>query len=93
MMEKPSRDMIGREKAAILMIFLGPELSAEVFKQLTEEEIEVLTLEIAKIQNVTAEMKDNIVDEFFEMMTIQQYIAEGGLNVANEMLIRALGQE
>ena len=93
MLDKPNRELIGREKAAIFMIFLGPELSAEVFKQLTEEEIEILTLEIAKIQSVTAEMKDMIVDEFFEMMTIQQYMAEGGLNVANEMLIRALGKE
>ena len=43
----------GREKAAMLLISLGPERSAEIFKHLKEEEIEQLTLEIANIRTVT----------------------------------------
>jgi flagellar motor switch protein FliG len=88
-----SGKLTGRKKAAILVITLGPELSAEIFKQLTEEEIEILTYEVANIRNVTAEEKDKVIDEFYEMMGVQQYMAEGGLNMANEMLIRSLGQE
>jgi len=93
MLDKKRRELTGREKAAVFLIFLGPELSAEVFKQMTEEEIELLTLEIAKMQNVTAEIKDKVIEEFNQMLMVQEYLAEGGIKYANEILERALGQD
>lgn len=83
----------GIQKAAILLISLGPEKSAEIFKHLKEDEIEELTLEIAKTRSVTPQVKDAIINEFYEVCLAQQYIAEGGINYARELLEKALGAE
>lgn len=83
----------GLQKAAILLIALGPEKSATIFKHLKEEEIEELTLEIANTRSVSSQLKDDIIDEFYEICLAQQYIAEGGIGYAKELLEKALGQE
>ncbi len=83
----------GLQKAAILLISLGPEKSALIFKHLKEEEIEELTLEIANTRSVTPQIKENIINEFYEVCLAQQYIAEGGIGYAKELLEKALGSE
>ncbi|MBD5529420.1 MAG: flagellar motor switch protein FliG [Lachnospiraceae bacterium] len=83
----------GLQKAAILLIVLGPERSANVFKHLKEEEIEELTLEIANTRSVTPQVKEDILNEFYEVCLAQQYIAEGGITYAKELLEKALGNE
>ena len=83
----------GLQKAAILLIVLGPERSANVFKHLKEEEIEELTLEIANTRSVTPQVKENILNEFYEVCLAQQYIAEGGITYAKELLEKALGND
>ena len=81
----------GLQKAAILLIALGPERSAGIFKHLKEDEIEELTLEIANTRSVTPQIKEQIIDEFYEVCLAQQYIAEGGINYARDLLEKALG--
>jgi flagellar motor switch protein FliG len=83
----------GREKAAMLLISLGPERSAEIFKHLKEEEIEQLTLEIANIRTVTPEEKEKVMEEFYQICLAQEYIAEGGISYAKEILEKALGTQ
>ena len=83
----------GVQKAAILLIALGPEKSAQVFKHLKEEEIEELTLEIANTKSITTQTKDEVINEFYEICLAQQYIAEGGIGYAKELLEGALGPE
>ena len=83
----------GREKAAMLLISLGPERSAEIFKYLKEEEIEQLTLEIANIRTVTPDEKEKVLEEFYQLCLAQEYIAEGGIGYAKEILEKALGTE
>ena len=83
----------GIQKAAILLISLGPERSAGIFKHLKEEEIEELTLEIANTRSVTPQIKEEIINEFYEICLAQQYIAEGGIAYAKELLEKALGAE
>ncbi len=83
----------GVQKAAILLIVLGPERSAEIFKHLKEEEIEELTLEIANTRSVSPSVKDSVINEFYEVCLAQQYIAEGGINYAKELLEKAYGEE
>ena len=79
-MAKEANDKIGGvQKAAILLIALGPEKSASIFKHLKEEEIEELTLEIANTRSVTPQLKEEIIDEFYKICLAQQYIAEGGI--------------
>lgn len=88
-----SSDISGVEKAAILLIVLGPEKSATVFKHLKEDEIEQLTLEIANTRSISPQTKDEVVDEFYEICLAQQYITEGGIGYATDLLEKALGAE
>lgn len=92
-MAKQSEDLNGLTKAAVLLITLGPERSANIFRHLKEEEIESLTLEIANTRSVSPAIKDQVMDEFYEVCLAQQYIAEGGISYAKELLEKALGVE
>ena len=83
----------GLQKAAVLLIALGPEKSASIFKHLKEDEIEELTLEIANTRNITPQMKDEVVNEFYQICLAQQYIAEGGIGYAKELLEKSFGSE
>lgn len=83
----------GVQRAAILLISLGPERSAGIFKHLKEEEIEEMTLEIANIRSVTPQVKEAVITEFYELCLAQQYIAEGGIGYAKDLLEKALGTD
>jgi flagellar motor switch protein FliG len=83
----------GKEKAAMLLISLGPEKSAEIFRHLKEEEIEQLTLEIANIRTVSPEDKERVLEEFYQICLAQEYIAEGGIGYAKDILEKALGTQ
>jgi len=86
-------NLTGKQKAAILLITLGPELSARVFKQLSEEQIEELTLEIASVKKVNQEARDRVLEEFHQMLMAQEYLNQGGIEYAKEVLERALGTQ
>jgi flagellar motor switch protein FliG len=86
-------ELKGIQKAAILLIALGPEKSSLIFKHLKEDEIEDLTLEIANTKSVTPQVKERVINEFYEVCLAQQYIAEGGIGYAKELLEKALGSD
>ena len=86
-------DYSGVHKAAILLITLGPEKAAVIFQHLKEEEIEELTLEIANTRSISAQDKEDVLNEFYQVCLAQQYIAEGGIGYAKELLEKALGNE
>ena len=88
-----SSELDGIQKAAILLITLGPEKAATIFKHLKEEEIEQLTLEIANTRSVSPSQKEEVMNEFYEVCLAQQYIAEGGIGYAKDLLQKALGEE
>ena len=83
----------GVQKAAILLITLGPEKAATIFKHLKEDEIEELTLEIANTRSVSPQTKEEVLEEFYQVCLAQQYIAEGGIGYAKELLEKALGND
>ncbi len=86
-------ELLGIQKAAILLITLGPEKAATIFKHLKEDEIEQLTLEIANTRSVSPSEKEEVLNEFYEVCLAQQYIAEGGIGYAKDLLQKALGEE
>jgi flagellar motor switch protein FliG len=90
---KTDEQITGLQKAAILLIALGPEKSATIFKHLKEEEIEELTLEIANTRTITPQVKDDVINEFYQICLAQQYIAEGGINYAKELLEKSFGSD
>lgn len=93
MAAKSKSGLDGLEKSAILLISLGPEKSSKIFKHLKEDEIEQLTLEIANTGSISPQLKEEVLKEFYEVCLAQQYIAEGGIAYAKELLEKALGEE
>lgn len=83
----------GKQKAAILLIALGSDKSAKVFSHLQDEEIEELTLEIANMQRVSTEEKEEILEEFYEICLAQDFISEGGISYAKDVLEKAMGSQ
>lgn len=93
MAEKLDITLKGKHKAAVLLVALGQEIAAEVFKHLKDEEIEQLTLEIARLHKVDANTKNRVYDEFSQLMLAQRYISQGGLGYAKDLLQKALGED
>jgi flagellar motor switch protein FliG len=85
--------LTGKQKAAILVVSLGPEIAANIYRFLREEEIEQLTLEIANLRKISSEEKNEILDEFYQMLIAQNFITEGGIDYAKEVLEKALGTQ
>ncbi|HWR40402.1 MAG TPA: flagellar motor switch protein FliG [Patescibacteria group bacterium] len=90
---QPSSELTGKQKAAILLIALGPEISAQVLKHMREDEIEKLTLEIANQRKLTQDQKDKVMAEFHQMALAKEFISTGGLDYARDILEKALGSE
>src|SRR5438105_6198151 len=88
-----SKGLKGRQKAAALLIALGPEVSAEVLRHFKESEIETLTFEIFQLEKVTEETKGQVLEECYHMAVARDFITSGGADYAREMLVRALGKD
>jgi flagellar motor switch protein FliG len=86
-------ELTGRQKAAILLISMGPDASANIYRHLSEEEIERLTLEISGVRKVDSKAKEEVLDEFHQIALAQEYIGQGGIAYAKQILEKALGSE
>jgi|SRR6056297_322625 len=89
----PKSNLTGKEKAAVLLVSLGPDVSAQIFQHLDDEEIEELTLEIANMRQVDKETKDETLREFYHLAEAKDYINRGGIDYARDVLKKALGDE
>jgi flagellar motor switch protein FliG len=83
----------GQRKAAILLVTLGPVAAAEVFRHLEEQEIERLSLEMAQVERVSPDVAGAVYDEVAETAAAFEYVAEGGVEFAREVLDKSLGAE
>jgi flagellar motor switch protein FliG len=81
----------GRKKAAIVMVALGSNASSQIFKNLDEREVEALTTEIARLDNVTPQIREAVLQEFHNLAMAHQFISQGGIEYAREILEQALG--
>ncbi|HHW07803.1 MAG TPA: flagellar motor switch protein FliG [Clostridia bacterium] len=84
-------ELTGLEKAAVLLISIGPELSAKLLRYLPETDIERITYQIANMPTVTAEMKAQVTEEFLQLHEAQQYLLQGGITYAREILEKSVG--
>lgn len=91
-MAQREKELSGKEKAAILLISLGADVSAEIFKHLSESEIDQLTLQIANVRRVDSSIKDEVIDQFHQIALAQNYITQGGIGYAKQILEKALGK-
>lgn len=88
-----SEELSGVQKAAVLLIALGPDKSANVFKHLKEEKLNNWHWKLPIPEVYHRQWKDQVLDEFYDVCLAQQYIAEGGVAYAKDLLEKALGAE
>ncbi len=86
-------ELTGKQKAAILLISLGPDVSASIYKHLSEDEIEQLTLEISSVRKVEPSLKEAVLHEFEQITLAQNYLEKGGVSYVKQVLEKALGPE
>ena len=91
--EKVKEHLSGLRKAAILMVVLGEEGSAELLKQLNEDEVHIIGREISRMPMITSEVADRVLEEFHQMTLAHDYVLKGGVDYARKILITAFGPE
>ncbi len=92
-MRKRPEDLNNRQKAAVVLMVLGPEISGKVVRHFDEDQTEQLSLELARLDKITPEQREHIIQEFYEVALAQDFIAEGGVEHAKQLLISAFGPE
>ena len=90
---EPALRMSGPQKAAIVLILLGDQASAEIIKQLPEDDVQLVSREIARLKTIEPDHSDVVLEEFYQMMTAGQYVVKGGLDYAKNVLTNAFGPE
>ena len=93
MTTSPATTISGLRKAAILLVQLGRDHSAQIMRTLREAEVEALTAEIARLENVDVDLLDEVLEEFRQLAKARQYYVQGGVNFAEEVLIATLGAD
>lgn len=83
----------GIRKAAILLISLGPETSAQILKLLPDYLIQKVTYEIANISYVEPEEREKVINDFLDMASARQFVVDGGIEYAKDLLQKALGTQ
>jgi flagellar motor switch protein FliG len=92
--EKPASSRLsGAQKAAVLMVTLGEQTSAEILKHLDEDEVAAIGKEVARLSALTSKEAESTLEEFYTMSMAQDYVLKGGFEYARKMLINAFGPE
>ena len=85
--------LTGARKAAILLVLIGDSASSEILKQLSDDEVQVVSREIARIRTITSEQAEAILEEFYQMVVAKDFVVKGGLEYAKRILNSAFGPE
>ena len=80
----------GTQKAAILMVAIGPDAASQLFQNLNQEDVESITKEISKLRNIPSKLINEVVNEYYKMVLAQNYISEGGKGYAEQLLEKDL---
>jgi len=86
-------DMTSRQKAAVALVAFGPEVSALVLKGLPEHDLEAITLEIANLRDVPADVEEKVIAECHQVYMAREYISQGGVDFARDILEKAVGSK
>lgn len=85
--------LTGIRKAAMLLILVGDKSSAEIIKQLSEEEVQLVSREVARLDAIPAEQAENLLEEFYQMNLAHEFVVRGGIDFAKKMLNHAFGPD
>jgi flagellar motor switch protein FliG len=83
----------GARKAAIFLIAIGQELSAQILAHLEEDEVQRVGQEIARSQTISTDQSEAIMDEFYNMLVARDFVIRGGVDYARKVLRQAFGPE
>jgi flagellar motor switch protein FliG len=83
----------GTRKAAMLLISLGDQASAKIVSQLSEDEIQRVSKEVARIKSLSGDQVEGVLEEFYNLTLASDYVVSGGFDYARKMLIAAFGPE
>jgi flagellar motor switch protein FliG len=83
----------GRKKAAILLVLLGNETAATVYRNLPESEVRLITQEIAELEYISPELAAQVLREYHRLTLTQEYMAQGGRDYAAKLLVKAFGEQ
>lgn len=83
----------GSRKAAIVCLSLGDEVTAELFKYLNEDEVQLISRELAMIQNIPSDTAEGVLAEFHQSLLARSFVITGGIDFAKRLLVRAYGPE
>src|ERR1700733_7750346 len=83
----------GIRKAAILMIILGDQVTADILRQMDEEEVQAIGHEVARITSISNDQAEGVLEEFYQMSMAHEYVLKGGIDYAKKMLMSAFGPE
>ncbi|MBI5708567.1 MAG: flagellar motor switch protein FliG [Armatimonadetes bacterium] len=92
-MRQRREELSARQKAAIMLMVIGPELAGPILRNFPDDQIEALSLEVARLDRVTPEQREGIINEFYELAIAQDFIAEGGIDNARSALMAAFGED
>jgi flagellar motor switch protein FliG len=87
------RRIPGIRKAAILLVAIGDDLARKLLVQLPDADVQKVTEEIAELKGIAPELSADVVEEFHEMLTTQQYMVHGGIDYARKLLVEAFGKQ
>jgi flagellar motor switch protein FliG len=90
---KSAESLTGIRKAAMLLILLGDKASAEIIKQLSEDEVQIVSREIARLDSISSENAEALLEEFYQMNMAHDFVVRGGMDYAKKMLNQAFGQD
>ncbi|MGA7237699.1 MAG: flagellar motor switch protein FliG [Bryobacteraceae bacterium] len=85
--------LTGVRKAAMLLIVLGEQSSSDILKHLSEDEIQKVSREVARITAISAEQAESLLNEFHHITTAGDYVARGGIEYARKLLTRAFSPD
>jgi flagellar motor switch protein FliG len=91
--DDPIKGMSGIERAAALLIALGPEASSMIFKHLREEDVEAVTVELFRMRQVSAKVTDAVIEDVYDQLVASDYMETGGLEYAQVLITRTFGPE
>src|SRR5580658_5997226 len=85
--------LTGIRKAAILLVLLGDDAAAEIYKNLAQNELQELTQEIAELDYISPDVASQVLQEYHRMTVTQEYVSQGGPGYAGRLLEKAFGSE
>jgi flagellar motor switch protein FliG len=86
-------NLAGLRKAAILLVVLGEQTSADLLQHLTEDDVQKVSREVARLTAISSEQAEIVLQEFHHISTAGDYVARGGIDYARKLLLRAFSPE